>query len=72
MVNDNLERASAEDLLNHQFTKIYEDEEGKVVFFSSEYQRNCGLDLQSIDWSFILVQLSNIASIYIDFWNRSA
>ncbi len=32
MVNDNLERASAEDLLNHQFTKIYEDEEGKVVF----------------------------------------
>ncbi len=33
MVNDNLERASAEDLLNHQFTKIYEDEEGKVVFF---------------------------------------
>ena len=32
MVNDNLERASAEDLLNHQFTKIYEDEEGTQSF----------------------------------------
>ena len=32
MVIDNLERASAEDLLNHQFTKIYEDEEGTQSF----------------------------------------
>jgi serine/threonine protein kinase len=36
-VHDPTERAHAEDLLNHQFTKIYEDEEGvqSIPLFSS-------------------------------------